>query len=104
MPRDPPVTIATRPAGDPSSGMFMARVWTAAHPFEPGYSRAHHRPYRYRMAAPRTLAFSGRARERQVLDRLLDRVRGGEGAVVVRPGAAGGGKASTRCLFVAQAS
>ena len=39
-PRDPPVTIATRPAGDPSSGMFMARVWTAARPFEPGYSRA----------------------------------------------------------------
>src|SRR2546425_10529531 len=74
--------------------MFMARVWTAAHPFEPGYSRAHHRPYRYRMAAPRTPAFRGRARERQVLDRLLDRVRGGESAGLVIRGVGGGGRAA----------
>src|SRR5260370_29939352 len=101
MPRDPPVTIATRPAGDPSSGMFMARVWTAAHPFEPGYSRAHHRPYRYRMAAPRTPAFRGRARERQVLDRLLDRVRGGERAGLGIRGGAGGRPDAADRLFAA---
>jgi predicted ATPase len=44
------------------------------------------------MAAPRTPAFRGRARERQVLDDLLDRVRSGESAVRVIRGEAGIGK------------
>ena len=52
----------------------------------------HHRPYRDRMAAPRTPAFRGRARERQVLDALLDRVRSGESAALVIRGEAGIGK------------
>ena len=44
------------------------------------------------MPAPRTPAFRGRARERQALDGLLDRVRGDEGAVLVIRGEAGIGK------------
>ena len=44
------------------------------------------------MAAHRTSAFRGRARERQALDGLLDRVRGGESAVLVIRGEAGIGK------------
>jgi predicted ATPase len=44
------------------------------------------------MAEPRASAFRGRARERQALDGLLDRVRGGESAVLVIRGEAGIGK------------
>ena len=44
------------------------------------------------MAAAHRLAFRGRSRERQVLDHLLDRVRGGESAVLVIRGEAGIGK------------
>ena len=44
------------------------------------------------MAAPRTPAFRGRARERRVLDDLLGRVRDGESAVLVIRGEAGIGK------------
>jgi hypothetical protein len=44
------------------------------------------------MAAGRAPAFRGRASERQTLDRLLDRVRGGESAVLVIRGEAGIGK------------
>src|SRR6188472_3924847 len=51
-------------------------------------------PWSYgdRVAAPRAPAFRGRASERQTLDRLLDRVRGGESAVLVIRGEAGIGK------------
>jgi DNA-binding CsgD family transcriptional regulator len=44
------------------------------------------------MAAPGMPAFRGRARERQAVDGLLDRVRGGGGAVLVIRGEAGIGK------------
>src|SRR4030095_16597149 len=44
------------------------------------------------MAAPGAPAFRGRAGERRMLDRLLDRIRGGEGAVLVIRGEAGIGK------------
>jgi len=44
------------------------------------------------MPVPRTPAFRGRARERQALDVLLGRVRGGESAVLVIRGEAGIGK------------
>jgi DNA-binding CsgD family transcriptional regulator len=44
------------------------------------------------MAATRTPAFRGRARERHALDRVLDGVRGGESAVLVIRGEAGIGK------------
>ena len=53
----------------------------------------YHGPYRDGMeAVPRTPAFRGRARERQVLDALLDRVRRGESAALVIRGEAGIGK------------
>jgi DNA-binding CsgD family transcriptional regulator len=63
-----------------------------------------HRPYRYRMAAPRTPAFRGRAREREVLDGLLDRVRSGESAVLVIRGEAGIGKTELMRYCARQAS
>jgi predicted ATPase len=44
------------------------------------------------MAALRTSAFRGRARERHALDPMLDHVRGGESAVLVIRGEAGIGK------------
>jgi hypothetical protein len=56
------------------------------------------------MAAHRTPAFRGRARERQVLDGLLDRVRGGESAVLVIRGEAGIGKTATMRYCARQAS
>ena len=56
------------------------------------------------MAAPRTPAFRGRARERQALDGLLDRVRGGESAVLVLRGEAGIGKTALMRYCARQAS
>jgi DNA-binding CsgD family transcriptional regulator len=56
------------------------------------------------MAVPRTPAFRGRARERQVLDGLLDRVRGGESAVLVIRGEAGIGKTALTRYCARQAS
>jgi len=56
------------------------------------------------MAAPRTLAFRGRARERQALDGLLDRVHGGESAVLVIRGEAGIGKTALMRYCGRQAS
>jgi DNA-binding CsgD family transcriptional regulator len=56
------------------------------------------------MAAPRTPAFRGRAREREVLDGLLDRVRSGEGAVLVIRGEAGIGKTELMRYCARQAS
>jgi DNA-binding CsgD family transcriptional regulator len=56
------------------------------------------------MAAPRTPAFRGRARERQTLDGLLDRVRGGESAVLVIRGEAGIGKTALMRYCARQAS
>jgi predicted ATP-dependent serine protease len=44
------------------------------------------------MAATRAPAFLGRTSEREVLDRLLENVRGGQSAVVVIGGEAGIGK------------
>ena len=52
----------------------------------------YHGPYRDGMAVLRTPALRGRARERQVLDALLDRVRRGESAALVIRGEAGIGK------------
>jgi DNA-binding CsgD family transcriptional regulator len=63
-----------------------------------------HGPYRNGMAAPRTPAFRGRARERQALDGLLDRVRGGESAVLVIRGEAGVGKTALMRYCARQAS
>ena len=56
------------------------------------------------MAAARTSAFRGRAPERQALDDLLDRVRGGESAVLVIRGEAGIGKTALMHYFARQAS
>src|ERR1700704_2044371 len=56
------------------------------------------------MAAPRTPVFRGRTRERQVLDGLLDRVRGGESAVLVVRGEAGIGKSALMRYCARQAS
>src|SRR5690242_6821778 len=56
------------------------------------------------MVAPRTPAFRGRARERQALDGLLDRVRGGESAVLVIRGEAGIGKTALMRYCARQAS
>ena len=56
------------------------------------------------MAAPRTPAFRGRARERQALDGLLDRVRGGESAALVIRGEAGIGKTALMRYCARQAS
>src|SRR3981081_2810706 len=56
------------------------------------------------MAVPRTPVFRGRARERQVLDGLLDRVRGGESAVLVIRGEAGIGKTALMRYCARQAS
>jgi predicted ATPase len=56
------------------------------------------------MAAPRTPAFRGRARERKALDDLLGRVRGGESAVLVIRGEAGIGKTALMRYCARQAS
>ena len=56
------------------------------------------------MAVPRTSAFRGRRRERQALDGLLDRVRGGESAVLVIRGEAGIGKTALMRYCARQAS
>ena len=56
------------------------------------------------MAARRTPAFRGRARERQVLDGLLDHVRGGESAVLVISGEAGIGKTALMHYCARQAA
>ena len=56
------------------------------------------------MAARRTPAFRGRARERQALDGLLDHVRGGESAVLVISGEAGIGKTALMHYCARQAS
>ena len=56
------------------------------------------------MPVPRTPAFRGRARERQALDGLLDRVRGGESAVLVIRGEAGIGKTALMRYCARQAS
>jgi hypothetical protein len=56
------------------------------------------------MAAPRTPAFRGRARERKALDDLLGRVRAGESAVLVIRGEAGIGKTALMHYCARQAS
>jgi DNA-binding CsgD family transcriptional regulator len=56
------------------------------------------------MAVPRKPAFRGRARERKALDNLLDRVRGGESAVLVIRGEAGIGKTALMHYCARQAS
>src|SRR4051812_31045835 len=56
------------------------------------------------MAAPRTPAFRGRARERQVLDRLLDDARAGRSAPLVIRGEAGIGKTELLRYCARQAS
>jgi hypothetical protein len=56
------------------------------------------------MAAPRLQAFRGRTRERQVLDRLLESVRGGESAALVIGGEAGVGKTALLRYCARQAS
>ena len=63
-----------------------------------------HWSYRDEMAALRTLAFRGRLRERQALDRLLDSVRGGESAALVIRGEAGIGKTELLHYCARQAS
>jgi DNA-binding CsgD family transcriptional regulator len=56
------------------------------------------------MAALRMSAFRGRARERQALDGLLDRVRGGASAVLVIRGEAGIGKTALMRYCARQAA
>src|ERR1700722_19203604 len=97
--------MATRPVGDPSSGMSMARGWTAAHPLRTRvFPCLITRPYRNGMAVPGTPAFRGRAREREVLDSLLDRVRASESAALVIRGEAGIGKTALIRYCARQAS
>jgi DNA-binding CsgD family transcriptional regulator len=55
-------------------------------------------------APPRTPAFRGRAREREALDDLLGRVRGGESAVLVIRGEAGIGKTALMRYCARQAA
>src|SRR4051794_1297507 len=88
MPREPPVTIATRS--------------TPAILRPPGRDRARESPgsggrgarLRHTMAAQRPPAFRGRTSERELLDRLLDSARGGRSAVLVIRGEPGMGKTS----------
>jgi hypothetical protein len=56
------------------------------------------------MAEPRASAFRGRSREREALDGLLDRVRGGESAVLVIRGEAGIGKTALMRYCARQAA
>ena len=56
------------------------------------------------MPPPRAPAFRGRARERSVLDAMLDRVREGESAVLVMRGEAGIGKTALMHYCARQAS
>jgi DNA-binding CsgD family transcriptional regulator len=56
------------------------------------------------MAAPRSPAFRGRSRERQILDRLLDSIRDDESAVLVIRGEAGIGKTALLHYCARQAS
>ena len=56
------------------------------------------------VATAHRLAFRGRSRERQVLDHLLDQVRGGESAVLVIRGEAGVGKSALLRYVARQAS
>ena len=56
------------------------------------------------MAATRAPAFRGRARERQALDSVLDRARGGESEVLVLRGEAGIGKTTLLRYCARQAS
>ncbi len=56
------------------------------------------------MAAHRQPEFRGRANERQVLDRLLENVRGGQSAVLVIRGEAGVGKTALLRYAEEQAS
>src|SRR6476660_2150542 len=56
------------------------------------------------MAALRVPAFRGRSAERQMLDRLLDSVRGGQSAVLVIRGEAGVGKTALLHYCARQAS
>jgi DNA-binding CsgD family transcriptional regulator len=56
------------------------------------------------MAANRRLAFLGRTSEREVLDRLLENVRGGQSAVLVIRGEAGVGKTALLHYCARQAS
>ena len=56
------------------------------------------------MPPPRAPAFRGRARERSVLDGMLDRVREGESAVLVMRGEAGIGKTALLRYCARQAS
>jgi DNA-binding CsgD family transcriptional regulator len=56
------------------------------------------------MATARTLAFRGRARERQAVDGLLDRVRDGESAILVIRGEAGIGKTALMRYCARQAA
>ena len=56
------------------------------------------------MAAPRTPAFRGRARERKALDDLLGRVRAGQSAVLAIRGEAGIGKTALMHYCARQAS
>ena len=55
-------------------------------------------------AAPRPPAFRGRSSERELVDRLLDNVRGGQSAVLVIRGEAGVGKTALLRYCVRQAS
>ena len=73
--------------------VVIAPAWAPPPLVAPGCSRALVTgPTVTEMAARDTLAFRGRSRERQALDHLLDRVRGGESAVLVIRGEAGIGK------------
>src|SRR3954452_185992 len=56
------------------------------------------------MVSPRPPAFRGRSSEREALDRLLERVRGGTGATLVIRGEAGVGKTALLRYAARQAS
>src|SRR3954453_9288002 len=63
-----------------------------------------HWSYCSEMAVTRTPAFRGRLRERQAIDGLLDRARGGESATLVLRGEAGIGKSALLRYCARQAS
>src|SRR5690349_1192086 len=104
---------AAGPSGDDGHAPRGRPVECGSHGHQLGYHHAGSnqcvplprlRAYRDAMPVPRTPAFRGRARERQALDGLLDRVRGGESAVLVIRGEAGIGKTALMRYCARQAS
>src|ERR1700732_1698404 len=111
MPRDPPVTIATRCSGCPPDGLTMILPWLDGGRLAPVMTTgsvlgelALRGVLFPRVAVGRAPAFRGRGSERATLDAMLDRVREGESAVLVMRGEAGIGKTALMHYCARQAA